>query len=430
MTASVDDAPATTLRFDADGVDGSSTTSRLTAELLALELRLPRTAAALRRLWQRPAIGLVALALVFGTISGLLRQDGDEVRFRAAGAAMLGAHPFDVLSDSWLQIGPLYLFFVGCIERACLAVGLPPTVVSVVAAQVHAVVVALLAVVVAGRAARAARVGVRQVQWVVGTALVAGGFLLNSLEADHPEELVLGLLVAYAALLVAGGRPKHGVWLLVLATGVKQWVPTTAGLLFHGRRPGTVAVRLATYAAGVLVVYAPFAVFGHMATFTHQWPFPSHYWLERLPLVGGASDWEQRLVQGGLAGIAGAAVALRRRGSLLVSPLVAIATRLLIDPLRLTYYWAALAPVFFLWLWTSTPRTVLARRLRLPLTVGLGLIALCPIVPRGLWWHVETLAAVALPAYALLAERAGRAPERLQQEVAASRVSPDVVVPG
>lgn len=384
--------------------------TRAQREVRRVEEENPRLARTLRALWVRPTTVVVVLGLVIGVLGGVGRPEGDQVLFRAAGLSMLGPHFLDVFSDAWLQVGPVYLVLLGLGTALGTVLHLPPAAIGICAAAAHGVLAAWLACLAARRAAEATGAPVRRSQWAVGLTLVVGGFLYNALVADHAEELILGLVLALAAVSAGRGRLVHAAVLLALATGVKQWAPTTGGMLLAGRRVRASALAIAVFVVGVAVLYLPFKLWGDMQTFSIEWPFPDQTWLGRLPGMAGASDWMQRIVQGALAGLVGVAIAWRRYGSALVVVIGSIAVRLLLDPLRLSYYWTALVAVVLVWLWSSQAPDV--RRARVALTLALVVLTLAPMVPQGLWWHLETFAAIALPVFCLVAERRARPTDR------------------
>ncbi|WP_426592041.1 hypothetical protein ACPPVS_09570 [Cellulomonas sp. McL0617] len=379
---------------------------RVAHELHELESTNPRLAKVLRWTWARPMPVLIGIGLVVGVLGGLGRTDGDQVLFRAAGVGMLGPGFLDVFANSWLQIGPVYLLLLGVFTVIVRLLQLPDAAVGVAAAAAHGALVAWLTVSAARRAASATGAWARRAEWVVGLSIVVGGFLYTSQTADHPEELLVGLLVVHAAVSAGRSRLVQAALLLVLATGVKQWAPTTGGILLAGRRVRDSLVAITVLGVGIAVLYLPFKLWGDMNTFSLQWPFPDHTWLDRVPGMPGSSDWTQRVVQGLAAGIAGVGVAWRRHGSVLVAVIASVAVRLLLDPLRLSYYWVALAAAMLVWLWSS--RSPGVARTRWWFTLLLPCLTFAPLVADTWWWHLETLVAVGLPLYCLAVERSDR----------------------
>lgn len=381
-------------------------TSRAARELRQLDTANPALARALRWTWEHPTLVLVAFGVVIGILGGIGRPDGDQVRFREAGAGMIGPGFLDVFADSWLQIGPVYVLLLGLFTVVARALMLPEVAVGIGAAAAHGVVVAWLAVSAARRAAQSTGAWVRRAEWVVGLAIVVGGFLYTSQTADHPEELLVGLLVVHAAVSAGRYRLIQAALLLVLATGVKQWAPTTGGILLAGRRLRASAVAIVVLVAGIALLYLPFKLWGEMNMFSLQWPFPKHTWLDRVPGLAGSSDWVQRIVQGLAAGLVGVAVAWRRHGSVLVAVIASVAVRLLLDPLRLSYYWVALAAAVLVWLWSSQAPVV--ARTRTWLTLLMLVVPFAPLLPEGPWWHFWTVLAIGIPVFCLAAEWSAR----------------------
>lgn len=384
-----------------DDLGGGRLARRLHADLLRVARERPRTARTARAVARRPVTVLVLLAAALGLACGFWTPDADQARFRLAGEAMLGPGFLDVFADSWVQIGPLFLLSLGAASAGLRALGVAPSVAGalIAAAEAAGLVALLLLLVRRASGSRPALVA----QWAVGGVVVAGGFLADVMLSDHPEELAVGLLLALAGLAGVRGRPGLAGLLVAAATGLKQWGPIGGGVLLAGRGPRRVLVALGVCAAGVAVLYGPFRLWGEMHTFDLQWPFPEDSLLDRLAGWAGASDWTLRVVQGAVAGLVGAAVAVRRHGSVLVVVICAISARLLLDPLRLTYYWAPLVAVLLVWMWTTDVPAV--RRVRGAVTVLLPLAPLVPyVLPYGAWWLLGDVVTCGLPVACLVLE--------------------------
>jgi hypothetical protein len=177
-------------------------------------------------------------------------------------------------------------------------------------------------------------------------------------------------------------------------------------------------------AAGIGVVlvvatvsYAPFFLFGTVHTYDFQWGFDQRSVLGRLGAQWGLSDWAMRAIQGAAAGLAAAWVAGRRRHTALVAVVVAIAVRLLLDPLRLTYYSGPLVAVLAAWAWTCDRPAVV--RWRLPATLAAPLLVVAPyVLSRDATWSGGTLLLIVALVLVLAAGRT-RAPEGAEQARAA-----------
>src|SRR5665648_611306 len=176
---------------------------RLAGEWSALGARRPALVRRLRWLRDHPAAVLLPWA---GLMAGLLGADnpgGDAQWFRDAGLSMFGPDVFDVFSTPGLQMGPLYLLFVGMLAAAVRVVGLP---VLLTVAAVQSMGIAWFALFTARRWAAQLDASPRRAQWGVVAPMVFGGLLAESIGNGHPEEVFLGLLFANAALWAQQGR--------------------------------------------------------------------------------------------------------------------------------------------------------------------------------------------------------------------------------
>jgi hypothetical protein len=403
-------AVAETVADQSGGVDGW-----LHGELDRLGATQPAFVRVLRWTWRHPVLVLVAVnAVLVGTL-GAFTPAGDAAWFREAGSGMLGRHFFDVFEVSGLQIGPLYLVALGVLDRAVLWLHLPELF---VLAALQSSAIAWFAMWTARRAALAARMPVRPAQWAIGAALVLTGHLALGVASGHPEEILVALVLANGALFAASGRHVVGGVLVGVATGVKQWGLFGGGLVLLGRRPLRASMGAVVALATTAAFYVPFAIWGHIATFEHDWGIPRDSLLAHLGGWVGTSDWDLRVVQGGLAGLTGAALASQRRCSALVPVLGAIAMRLFLDPLRLTYYAGAFVAVLVIWLWSTDQ--ALVRRWRLAVTCLIPVAAAMPyLLHRGdasyvlhrntLWW-LGTVALVGGTAAAVWLDRRATRP--------------------
>lgn len=331
----------------------------LDRETRRLAVDHPRLADHLHRLWQRPALVLLLLAVVILGTLGAVVPGGDAGWFRRAGLSMIGSGILDVFREPGLQIGPLYLLPLGL--ATALLGWLPDPATRFVLAAAQGALVTWYALVVARRSAAATGAPPLPAQWAVGLALVLGGLLAESVGNGHPEEILLGLLLAHAALGAGRARPRAVGGLLALAVGVKVWGILGAPVALVGRRPRTVLVAGLVGGALTAAVYGPFLLWGDFRTFEFSWGIPQDAVLARV--VGpDVSDWALRAAQAGAAIAAGAAVALRRSGSPLVVVLAVIGIRLVLDPLFLTYYAGPFLVVALLWAWTRTAPLAWAAR--------------------------------------------------------------------
>jgi hypothetical protein len=363
----------------------------------------------LRWVWARPAALLPPLAFVIIGSLGAVIPDGDAGWFREAGRGMLGANFWDVFVQPGLQIGPLYLLALGSAAAAVDAVGLP---VLFTLAGLQAALVTWLGLVTARRIAR--HTGARELpaQWAVGLALVLGGLLAESIGNGHPEEIALGLILANAAL-DAGRRRRVSVGLLVgLAGGIKLWGVLGIPVVLIGRRPRDVWFRGLLAGAIVLLCYGPFFEWGEVNSFTFTWGMSNAgSTLAQLGSWLGASDWTLRVIQGAVAILVGCAVALRRAGSPLTVVICVVSTRLLLDPLLMSYYPGPLVVLVLLWVWTD--RAMRTSRWRFAASAAVPLLVLVPyFIPLQALKAIWMVGMIVVPLAILRVERRASLPER------------------
>lgn len=380
-------------------------------ELVRLEARRPRLHASLLGVWRRPVLVVVLLTTIIAGSMGAAIPTGDAAWFRRAGTGMLGTGFLDVLSDQGLQIGPVYLVTLGVATRVVTFLHLP-LLFTLAAAQ--AAGLAWFAMWTVRRVAVTTGAPVLAGQWAVGLTLSLGGFLTESIGNGHPEELLLGLLLANAAVSAAAGRYAVAGVLIGLAAGVKQWGVIGAGILLSGRRLRGVVVGGAVLAVTVLAIYLPFMLGGDVRTFDMRWGFRQETLLGRIGIWTGLSDWALRCLQGAVAGAVGAIFAWQRRTSPLVAVIGVVAARLLLDPMRLTYYSGPLVAVVLVWMWASTADVV--RRWRLVVTAVLPLVVLAPyLAPEAVVWIGGDILLALVPVVCFVIDR--RAPRPMSPSV-------------
>ena len=329
-----------------------------------------------RWLYLRPAVLLLPMAAVIPGFLGAVIPDGDAGWFRQAGQSMLGPEPFDVFSSSGLQVGPLYLLFIGLLTTAVEAVGLPMLF---TVAALQSLGIAWFALVTVRRWGVELGADVPRAQWGVVAPMVFGGLLAESIGNGHPEEVFLGLLLANAALMAQQGRLARPGALIGLATGIKLWGLLGAPILLIGRRPRALVVGGLSILAIVVACYVPFFLLGEVNTFDFAWSSMGAP-LAFLAAIAGLTDWQLRIVQGAVTVAVGALVAIRRSGSGLAVVLTIICVRLVLDPLLQTYYSGPFIVVGLMWLWTlkrgpSVPWRVVAS-LAVPVTIVLPYLIL------------------------------------------------------
>ncbi len=361
------------------------------AELDRIAVERPGLHRLMVGVWRHPAATLVPFSVVLGgIIAGTTANDARW--FREAGRAMWGPGIWDTFSAPGLQIGPLYLLVLGAVDRVASAVGLPGLV---VIALFESAAIAWFALWTARRVARWAGVAELPVQWAIGLVLAPGGYLAESTASGHAEEILLGLLLANVAVDV--GRRRWWVAGVVLgaAFGVKQWAVLGAGVVARGRDLRGVVTSGFAAAAVVALSYGPFFLWGDVRTYEFTWAASTS-----MSPLAGLSGWGLRLVQGGIAGLAGVAVAWRGRSSPLVPVAVAVAVRLLLDPLRLTYYSGPLVLLALMWLWTSAAPALRRHAALISVLAPLGVVV-SHVVEGALSWYLGTAVMLTLIAVML-----------------------------
>lgn len=364
-------------------------------ELDALAVSRPRVEALLRQVWQRPGAVTLSLAAVTAAGFAAVVPGGDAGLFREAGTGMMGHGFLQVFSDGTLQIGPLYLATVGALAWV-LNLGGSPLLTRTALAAAQAALLLWCALALVRRCAR--REGLPGVgpQWAVGLMLAIGGFVAEAIGNGHPEEILVGLLLAHAALWVTEGRPALAGLALGLGGGLKQWAAFGGGVVLLRRRWRDVLVAAGVALLVVAALYGPFLLWGTVHTYDFRWGIDQRSLLGRVGASWGLSDWGLRILQGGLAGLAGCVAAWRRPRSPLTPVAVAVAVRLLLDPLRLTYYSGPLVAVLATWAWTSRHPVVVRWRASLTLLSPIMVLAPYLLPPDATWAAGSVLLVAAL----------------------------------
>jgi len=362
----------------------------------------PRRRRALAWSLEHPAAIVVPAAAIVSAAFTVAYGDGDNASFLYAGDHMLGPGFLNTFSDSWLQIGPVYLLLLGVLGHL---VG-PWAGAEGTAVLLSALMGALLVWLATGTTGRLARYWGRPTllaRWAVGWALALGGSVPLALEWGHPEEPLLGLLLVEVGLLAARRRHAWAGALLGIATGVKLWAATGLGALLVPRRLRDVITAGAAAAAVTAATYLPFVLFGDFRTTQHVWDFGTSSLFGWLAARTGASEWAVRALEGLVVGAGGALVARRRWSSPAVLALFVVTLRLLLDPAPRPYFVCPAIAVALVWAWTSPSRG--ARRARVLVTVlsPLPVQLRAVLTPTQTWAAALTLVTVAT-VYAVAAE--------------------------
>jgi hypothetical protein len=300
------------------------------------------------RLWL-PVLGLAAAVAALDR-----RADaGDLLYFIHRGEAMLSARWVDTFADPTLQAGPLQLLLAGVVRSAW---GL--------AFVVEIGVAALLIVVLGG-------LGVGD-RWrvLVGIGAVVTGLTHGAFVDGHPAEAVSPLLWVLAAVQARRGRPGRAGLLVGASAGFELWGLLGIAVFALAPRPRDAAHAGAAALATVVLLFAPFAVFGSVRMFDYDWRVAHGTLLGLLVEPGTRFNWALRSLQAATACGAGVAVAraLRRSAhAIWLVPLAVVVVRIVLDPLAYGWYWLeaeSLALVGAALIVTAPPSPVRAARRR------------------------------------------------------------------
>ena len=251
----------------------------------------------------------------------------------------------DTFADPTLQVGPLQLGLFGALATFAESVGVSTT-------RVIGAVVGMLAATLFWLVARRLLNG-RGGAWALFAASVAPvvlGLTFEAYRQGHPAQVLVPLLWVLAGLEARRGRAWLAGGLIGLSAGLELW--GLLGLVVLAAAPSLrVALRAAADAMlVVLLLFAPFAFAGEFGMFDYRWVVNGETLLSVFVEPGTEFTWPLRVMQGGTALIAGGAVAwaLRRStAALWAGPLVAVAVRLALDPVRYPWYWLALETLAF-----------------------------------------------------------------------------------
>lgn len=364
-TVTVDAVPALAARLTTEWERAAQRRPRLTALAVALSLR--------------PVPVLLVTAGVVGGLLGPLAAEGDASLFGRAADSLAHAARWNVFQDPVLQVGPLYLLPLAVARAVCRLLGVPPAVGASAPLAAYAMLLLLLAVRRAGASPG--------VVWLVGGAFALGGPLAELLLNGHVEEVVAALLLVLAGQFAVSGRPLPAGLLVGVATASKLWAVIGVFvfcLAVRSRRPvgeagraasaGSALVGLGVAVLVALGAYAPFVAWGDVRTLQLVWPTDPASSLALLTGWSGPVPFGLRAVQAVTAsGVAAALAWLRPDPARVVA--AGVAVRLLFDPLRQSYYWAALTVVILLWCVDALPRS---RRVTLLVLIGPPTAVLLP----------------------------------------------------
>ena len=281
--------------------------------------------------WGVPAVAAALAAFRQGFNDG----QGDARIFVWAGRTLLSGQWNHAFAHSIVQAGPLQLAVFGSLGRSsdALALVLAPATALLVVAAVRAV-------------------GVTNPLLCGGAGLfaVATGLTQAGYATGHPADAVLPLIWILAAVQARRGHAYRAALLVGLCAGLETWGILGVAVLAFAPRRREAAIGTVVAGATALALFLPFLLGGHFAMLSLQWHVRPPAPLSLFVAAGAHFGWPLRLAQGVVAVGAGVVVARLLRESphgLWAAPLAVVGARLLLDPLLLTYYFAAVqGPVF------------------------------------------------------------------------------------
>ena len=317
------------------------------------------------RLWAvlcaKPELTVSLVAALTGGLwaATSLRQVPDPTLFAEAGRALFSKQWSDVFSDPQLQVGPLYLAFVGIVAVLAEVLGVPT---ELAVAIVASALIGLGTVLVTRQALALQNRQSAVVELGAGLTVTLAAPLCATAWGGHFEELITALLLLIAAHFAARSRYALAGVLIGLAACTKMWGLLGIGILLIDVTPTPlvswvrlrkVLVGLVTAVGVVALGYVPFVAFGDVATLAKTWStaFPAPL---ALMANGEPFTFTMRAGQAVCAVAAGGVLAVVGRRdvrTLWTVPAVTITARLLLDPFVQSYYLAPLLLITAIGVW-------------------------------------------------------------------------------
>lgn len=312
----------------------------LAAEAIAFAKEHPNVTAFYRWIVARRVLVLAVVALARGLLDAMGVVNDDARLFADAGSRLLSAGALDVFADSRVQVGPLLLLPFGLVALGAKAVGLP--VIAVISASIAVTfTIAVLFVLRFAASSEGKRV-TEGMELFVGLWIVLGGFTWTASTSGHPAEGFIPLLWILSAVMMRSSRPVVAGLLLGGAAGMKIWGVLGFPLLLLDRDSRSALKATLAAAGSTIAVYAPFPLFGRVATLDYSWAVKPQSPLAWVLSPGADFSWWMRLAQTVL--IVGGSFPLlpmmrKSPQAVWLYPLTIVTIRLLLDPLDYHYYW-------------------------------------------------------------------------------------------
>jgi hypothetical protein len=290
------------------------------------------------RVWWVPvfvvAVGTAALTVGADT--------GDLPFFVHAADDLLSRAWADAYADPDLQIGPAQLLLLALADALAGALGISSFTLLAFAVPVAVTGLFLLTLsrLLAERPARRPLV-----LMTAGVAFAALGLPAAAYMDGHMAQAVVPLLWLLAGLKARDGHALAAGGIVGLSAGFELWGMLGVVALLLTPRLRDALTGVAVQIGVVAAMFAPFALAGEVRMFDYHWVVNGDTLLSLVVDPGTDFTWWMRLAQGGTALAVGGLLAWPLRRTLhavWLAPLVVVAVRLALDPVRYPWYWLAL----------------------------------------------------------------------------------------
>ncbi|HKG09856.1 MAG TPA: hypothetical protein VKB07_04735 [Gaiellaceae bacterium] len=290
------------------------------------------------RVWWVPVFA-VAVATASLTVGA---DTGDLSFFVHAADDLFSAGWAHVYAKPDLQIGPVQLLLLALADA--LAGALSLSTFTLLAFAVPLGVTALFLVVV-----RRLLGGRRPLVLMAAGLVFAGLGLPAAAYVDgHMAQVVVPLLWLLAGLKAREGHVASAGALVGISAGFELWGMLGVVVLLLAPRLRDAVAGVAVQLVVAASLFAPFAIAGELRMFHYHWVVNGDTLLSLFVEPGTGFTWWMRLAQAAtaLAVAAGLVWPLRRTlHAVWLGPLLVIAVRLALDPVRYPWYWLALETI-------------------------------------------------------------------------------------
>jgi hypothetical protein len=300
----------------------------VTQSLLSLSLRL----------WLVPVF-----AVTVGTAALTVGADTGDLTFFLYAADDLFSHAWaDAYARPDLQIGPLQLLLLAVLDAMAGALSISTSTLLAFAVPVGVTALFLVSL---GRLLAERPAHKRLVLLAAGVAFAGLGVPASAYMDGHMAQAVVPLVWLLAGLKAREGKGLAAGGLVGVSAGFEVWGMLGVVVLLLAPRLREAVAGVAAQVAVLAALFAPFALAGEVRMFDYHWVVNGDTLLSLVVEPGTDFTWWMRLAQGATALAAGGALAWPLRRSLHAvwfGPLVVVAVRLALDPVRYPWYWLAL----------------------------------------------------------------------------------------